>query len=163
MVDPFLEAHRIGPGIFSVAGRLHPISIRDQIIRRQLFVQRAFREKLIANGPARTGSVPLLNPHRRVVNLDPTASHTCNGARTCYGETHTFELARTSDCGHDEPLDTNGQPYTGPSQTIGMAAAGEAEILVLRHGPRLVGIPQNIQRLLNPLQTRQLLPYGLIA
>ena len=39
--DPFLRAHIIRPFIFDIGGRLSPISIRDQMLRGQLIVDRA--------------------------------------------------------------------------------------------------------------------------
>lgn len=46
-MDQFLDAHRIGPGCFSISGILHPISIRDQILRGQQFARRAIRSGLL--------------------------------------------------------------------------------------------------------------------
>jgi hypothetical protein len=47
MPDPFLENHRIGANHFSIGGKLSPVSIRDQLIRSQLFIDRAFEQKLL--------------------------------------------------------------------------------------------------------------------
>jgi hypothetical protein len=111
--------------------------------------------------PRRIGAPPLLNPCRRVVNLDPIPPHVC-GVAPCYGHAHTFELARTNDCVRDEPLATDGQPYAGPSQTIGVASTGAAEILILHHGPRFTHLSRALQQLHGPPSARQLLPYGLL-
>lgn len=40
MGDPFLQAHHFGPLIFSIGGKLLPISLRDQMLRGELFVER---------------------------------------------------------------------------------------------------------------------------
>lgn len=48
MRDPFLREHRFAPYHFLLAGRIYPISIRDQMIRAEMFVQRALRERLIS-------------------------------------------------------------------------------------------------------------------
>lgn len=50
MADTFLEAHRIAAGVFSISGRLHPISIRDQMLRSHEFVRRALDAELIEPG-----------------------------------------------------------------------------------------------------------------
>lgn len=47
MLDPFLYNHFINPRTFSIGGLLSPISIRDQIIRGWMLVDRALEEKLI--------------------------------------------------------------------------------------------------------------------
>ncbi len=49
MRDPFLREHRFAPYNFLLAGRIYPISIRDQMIRAEMFVQRALRERLISS------------------------------------------------------------------------------------------------------------------
>ena len=51
MADPFLTAHQLGPRTYSVGGKLHPISVRDQLVRGEMFAQRAFERGLI--GPDR--------------------------------------------------------------------------------------------------------------
>jgi hypothetical protein len=52
MKDPFLLAHQAGRlPIFNLAGRLSPISIRDQMIRGRMAVERAMEEGLIQPGP----------------------------------------------------------------------------------------------------------------
>jgi hypothetical protein len=43
MQDPFLREHHIGHHRFLLAGRIHPVSIRDQVVRAELFVERAHR------------------------------------------------------------------------------------------------------------------------
>lgn len=115
------------------------------------------------HGPARTGGLPLLNSYHRLVNLDPVSSHVCGPAPACYGQSHRFELARTTDCVSDEPLATDGQPYKAAPQSIDVVSRGEAEILVLHHGPRLTEIPERLLRLHYPPLARQLLPYGLMS
>jgi hypothetical protein len=42
MADPFLLAHHVAPRTFSLSGKISPVSIRDQMIRGRLFVDRAF-------------------------------------------------------------------------------------------------------------------------
>jgi len=49
MRDPFLREHRFAPYHFLLAGRIYPISIRDQMIRAEMFVERALRENLISS------------------------------------------------------------------------------------------------------------------
>lgn len=51
MDDPFLTAHQVGPRTYSVGGKLHPISVRDQLVRGEMFAHRAFERGLI--GPDR--------------------------------------------------------------------------------------------------------------
>lgn len=51
MPDTFLEAHRAGPLQFAIAGPLSPISIRDQMVRAKMFIDRAIDGGLI--GPTR--------------------------------------------------------------------------------------------------------------
>ncbi|HEY2117177.1 MAG TPA: NAD(P)-binding protein, partial [Candidatus Angelobacter sp.] len=51
MPDTFLEAHKVGPLQFAISAPLTPISIRDQMVRAKMFVDRAVGEALI--GPAR--------------------------------------------------------------------------------------------------------------
>jgi hypothetical protein len=41
MLDPFLHAHQIGARLYTIGGKIFPISIRDQMIRGQMFVDRA--------------------------------------------------------------------------------------------------------------------------
>lgn len=47
MSDTFLDAHKLGPRLYSVGGRLNPVSIRDQMIRGELFVRRAAESGLL--------------------------------------------------------------------------------------------------------------------
>ena len=49
IADPFLLAHQAGPRFFDLSGKLIPISIRDQMIRGRLLVDRAVGEKLIGS------------------------------------------------------------------------------------------------------------------
>lgn len=109
------------------------------------------------------GGLPLLNPYRRLVNLDPVAPHGCGPAPACYGHPHAFELAETTGCVDDKPLATDGRRYEGPPQDIRVMANGEADIFVLHHGPRLTDIPENLLPLHYPPFARQMLPYGLIS
>jgi hypothetical protein len=53
VLDPFLLAHRAGARQFNLAGKLSPVSIRDQMVRARMFVDRAFAEKLIGAGAER--------------------------------------------------------------------------------------------------------------
>jgi len=48
MPDPFLLAHHASERTFSFAGGLSPISIRDQIVRSQLFIRRAIEKDFIS-------------------------------------------------------------------------------------------------------------------
>ncbi len=48
MKDPFLYAHYLGVRIFSVSGKISPLSIRDQMIRGRMLVDRAFEQMLIS-------------------------------------------------------------------------------------------------------------------
>ena len=47
MADPFLLAHLVGPRIFDLSGKLNPISIRDQMVRGRMLIDRAFEANLI--------------------------------------------------------------------------------------------------------------------
>src|SRR5450755_1926123 len=48
MTDPFLRAHQLGPYLFSIGGSIGPtISIRDQMIRGLMLVDRLVQEKLL--------------------------------------------------------------------------------------------------------------------
>ena len=47
MADPFLLAHQVGPRFFDLSGKLNPISIREQMIRARLLVERAKQANLI--------------------------------------------------------------------------------------------------------------------
>lgn len=47
MLDPFLSAHGVGPLQFELGGAWVPVSIRDQMVRAQLFVTRALAAGLI--------------------------------------------------------------------------------------------------------------------
>ena len=51
MADPFLLAHHAGPLVFNLSGKLVPVSIRDQMVRGRLFVDRAVEEGVITPGP----------------------------------------------------------------------------------------------------------------
>ena len=48
MPDPLLLAHEVAPFFFELGGRLSPVSIRDQMVRAQLLVDRAVIAKLIS-------------------------------------------------------------------------------------------------------------------
>src|SRR5258708_1501185 len=48
MADPFLLSHSCGPFQFMIAGPLTPVSIRDQMIRGKMAVDRSFEEGLIS-------------------------------------------------------------------------------------------------------------------
>jgi len=48
MADPFLLAHWCAPLQFTIAGPLTPVSIRDQMIRGRMFVDRAIEQTLLA-------------------------------------------------------------------------------------------------------------------
>ncbi len=47
MVDPFLHAHNVGPFHFDIGGVISPISIKDQMVRGQMIVDRAVEVGLI--------------------------------------------------------------------------------------------------------------------
>jgi len=47
MSDPFLLAHQVQPFVFNISGGLSPISMRDQMIRGVMVVDRAIQEGLI--------------------------------------------------------------------------------------------------------------------
>lgn len=46
--DPFLNAHLVAPFVFHIGGRLWPISIRDQMLRGRLAVDRLIDQELIS-------------------------------------------------------------------------------------------------------------------
>jgi hypothetical protein len=50
MADPFLLAHLVSPFFFDIEGTLSPISIRDQMIRGRMIVDRAVEEGLLNRG-----------------------------------------------------------------------------------------------------------------
>jgi hypothetical protein len=52
MIDTFLELHRVGPLQFTISSPLTPISIRDQMVRAKLFVDRAIAAGLISQDRA---------------------------------------------------------------------------------------------------------------
>jgi len=47
VADPFLLAHVVAPLFFDIGGALSPVSIRDQMIRGRMIVDRAVAERLI--------------------------------------------------------------------------------------------------------------------
>src|SRR5438445_4136633 len=47
MADPFLLTHLVRPLLFDIGGVLSPISIRDQMIRGRMVVDRAVEERLL--------------------------------------------------------------------------------------------------------------------
>jgi len=49
MADTFLEMHRVGPLEFQISGPISPVSIRDQMVRAQMFVDRARAGGLISD------------------------------------------------------------------------------------------------------------------
>lgn len=49
MADPFLFAHQVGPRTFSIGGGISPVSIRDQMVRAEMFVERAWNEGLLTD------------------------------------------------------------------------------------------------------------------
>ena len=49
MADPFLLSHSCGPLQFTIAGPLTPVSIRDQMLRAKLAVDRCFEQRLISD------------------------------------------------------------------------------------------------------------------
>lgn len=51
VADPFLLAHQAGPRTFDLSGKLWPVSIRDQMVRAQLLVDRLFDQKLLVDKP----------------------------------------------------------------------------------------------------------------
>src|SRR5207237_6081245 len=46
-MDPFLLAHQIGPVLYDISTGMHPVSIRDQMLRGFLLVERALEARLI--------------------------------------------------------------------------------------------------------------------
>lgn len=51
MSDPFLHAHHVAQRIFNISGKLTPVSIKDQMIRARLFVDRAAENGEISEAP----------------------------------------------------------------------------------------------------------------
>lgn len=49
MADPVLLAHKVKPGIFQIGGKMTPISIRDQMLRAFVLVDRALESGLISS------------------------------------------------------------------------------------------------------------------
>lgn len=56
LADPFLLAHIIRPRIFDIGGKLSPVSIRDQMVRGRMFIDRACEVGLISP----EASIPVL-------------------------------------------------------------------------------------------------------
>jgi hypothetical protein len=52
VADPFLLAHQAGPRTFDLSGKLWPVSIRDQMVRGRLLVDRMFDQGLLVEDPA---------------------------------------------------------------------------------------------------------------
>ena len=48
--DPFLAAHSVGDNCFEIGGEFSPASVRDQMVRAYLVVDRAFQENVIDVG-----------------------------------------------------------------------------------------------------------------
>jgi len=53
MGDPFLRAHYVAPRVFNISGKLTPVSLKDQMIRARLFVDRAVEGAEISSAPDR--------------------------------------------------------------------------------------------------------------
>lgn len=53
MGDPFLRAHYVAPRVFNISGKLTPVSLKDQMIRARLFVDRAVESGEISSAPDR--------------------------------------------------------------------------------------------------------------
>lgn len=53
MADPFLLAHHVAPRVFNISGKLTPVSLKDQMIRGRLFVDRAYENGEISSAPDR--------------------------------------------------------------------------------------------------------------
>jgi hypothetical protein len=52
IADPFLLAHQAGPRTFDLSGKLWPVSIRDQMVRGRLLVDRMFDQGILVTDPA---------------------------------------------------------------------------------------------------------------
>lgn len=69
MDDPFLLAHLIRPFFFDIGGKLSPVSIRDQMIRGRMIVDRAYERGIITPLPPGTeaGDEPGSTPNELLV------------------------------------------------------------------------------------------------
>lgn len=134
MPDPFLLAHSVGPGLFEISG-LRPISIRDQMVRGRMLVERATAEGL-------------LGPHRRLLVIGAGAGGVSaaitaaqRGVRTLLVERTRGPFVRQQSCTrHIDPTiydwpashwDRGHYPWTPPPMPLPWRA-GSARALALR-------------------------------
>ncbi len=126
MVDPFLLEHEVAPRCYDLGGRLTPVSIRDQMIRGRLIVDRAMEQRpsLIAQG----------GPGLLVVGAGATgvtaAIHAArHGIRTVLIEQEAIPFSRQAGCRsrwldptqYDWPVehwDRGKYPWTNPRMPL---------------------------------------------
>ena len=98
MRDPFLHAHQMGIRLFSIGGKLFPISFRDQMIRGQLFVDRAVeRGVLEKNDP---NHFPLLIVGAGVAGISATLRALEHRVRVVLVERQDDALGVQANCQH---------------------------------------------------------------
>ena len=98
MRDPFLQAHQIGPRLFSVGGKLFPVSIRDQMIRGQFFVDRALDLPILET--AALNDHPVLIVGAGVAGISATIRALERGIPVVLVEKHDQPLCVQAACQH---------------------------------------------------------------
>ena len=133
MADPFLLNHLVSPLFFDLGGRLAPISIRDQMVRARMAVDRAIEEGLI--GPQR----PLLAIGAGAAGATAAIHSAACGVPAVLIEAATAPFLRQAGCRtrwidpvqYDWPLDhwLRGQyPWTGPTMPLRWASGPANQI-----------------------------------
>jgi hypothetical protein len=82
MSDQFLDAHKVCDGIYTMSGTLHPISVRDQILRAHQFMVRALKAGQLT--PTLVPKKPLLPENAQLIVIGAGAG----------GATAAIEAAR---------------------------------------------------------------------
>ncbi len=169
MTDPVLDAHEILPGLYTISGGPSPISIRDQMLRGWLVVERLRLNQLIhdrasllvvgAGAGGVTAAIWAADTKILDVSTDDTDGHQCMvqvgkewepaggyNAPACHGKDHTVTLR-----------DEHGKTYTDVFNVI-----------VVRHGIRknsvpVPPLPEKYKENLTLARPRHLLPYHLPA
>jgi FAD binding domain len=98
MRDPFLYAHQMGPRIYSIGGKMFPISFRDQMLRGQLFVDRAVERGELE--PRTPNHYPLLIIGAGVAGLSAALRALEIGVRVLLVEQKDQALCVQATCDH---------------------------------------------------------------
>jgi hypothetical protein len=171
MPDPFLVTHQVGPAVFDIGGKLHPISIRDQMIRGQSIVDRAIQagfgatgQQLLVIGAGCAGAAAAIEAARRGITTHvidtaplPFLRQAACSTRWIHPYEYEWPLDHWPTPGY--PFVGHPTPYYGPPVPLPWAAswadvlaAGWAITLVravraysprltLHYGTGLAGIP----------------------